>query len=178
MNMKRILEHLLMAAFCTLSGCLSITSELKRAPSSTKLEDSLKTTSDMYLKYQLMKNSGLEKITTQDCKAFAQLSPSHCETEDCKAILNEQDSKCKDGNCKAFINRREEQCTDDLCRALIRSDVEKCGSNRICRSVIDNESLKCDGNSDCKGLVDKSGGMCQSAQCRALVYENFTFCEK
>lgn len=177
-NMKLILQRLFLVTFCIFAGCLSITSEIQRTPSSIKKPvDSVKATSELYLKYQLIKNSNFEKISIFDCKAFAQLNPMSCDTDDCRAILNEQDNRCKEGTCKAFINRREEQCSDNICKALIRNDSEMCGTDRICRSLVDEESQKCDGNPDCKGMVDKSGGVCKSGQCKAIVYENFTFCE-
>ena len=101
----RILSYFfIVIAFLSSVGCLNLNLGTDRSPSS-KAKALAEKTSDLYIKYKLIKNLNLETISTKDCKAFAQQNSILCETVECKAILDDQELNCKDNLCKALINK-------------------------------------------------------------------------
>ncbi len=182
--MKRIFFSLMAIIGFLSFGCAgqfkSSQALLKREPAAvTNAKVTSQTTKpvDKYLRYLLIRDKGFANVDKQDCKAYAQKSPTLCKSDDCKAILFEQEFRCKESNCKALILNREELCTDDACKALVNYQTEKCKhGDKICQSIINNESAACD-NADCKALIESNGFTCTSMQCKAIVNENINFCD-
>lgn len=175
--MKLILECTFLALFLIAPGCSSITSEIQRTPTSDPQLQTEKTM-QTYLKYLLIKEAGLNKISDQDCKAYAQRNSIFCQTAECKSVLNDQASSCKDNLlCKAIVNNRYDLCPDSVCRALLDNLSEKCSpEDKNCRSIIDQETAACT-TPDCKAMIEKSGTLCKSKQCKAILFENSNFCK-